>query len=158
MKKILPVFIAIVIIVGGGAFYGGMKYAESKGDSAARNGFPNFGKLSPEEGQRFAGGPGGPGGKISGTNFTSGEIISADDKSVTVKLPDGGSKIIFFSDSTKITKSTEGNAEDLKVGENIMANGTANQDGSITAETIQLRPATPVGTGDANTNVNTNNQ
>jgi hypothetical protein len=140
MKKILPVFIAIVIIVGGGAFYGGIKYAESKGGSAMRNGFPDFGKLSPEDGQRFAGGTGGRGGAA---NFTSGEIISRDDKSVTIKLPNGGSKIIFFSDSTKITKSTEGTAIDLTVGETIVANGVANQDGSITAETIQLRPAMP---------------
>ncbi len=135
MKKILPVFIAIVIIIGGVAFYGGMKYAESKKSIGGRNGFAEFGNLPPGGQVRL----GGPGGKVGGANFTSGEIISKDDKSVTVKLPDGGSKIIFFSDSTKITKSTEGSAEDLKVGENVMANGTANQDGSITAETIQLR-------------------
>ncbi len=141
MKKILPVFIAIVIIIGGVAFYGGMKYAESKKSIGSRNGFADFDNFQnpPSDGQGRFQGMGILGGKDGGVNFTSGEIISKDDKSVTVKLPDGGSKIIFFSDSTKITKSTEGSAEDLKVGENVMANGTANQDGSITAETIQLR-------------------
>ena len=153
MKKFLPGFIAIVIIVGGGAFYGGMKYGESGKVSAARNGFPDFGKVSLEDGQRFSGGAGGRG---AGANFTNGEIISLDDKSVTVKLPDSGSRIIFFSDSTKITKSTEGTVEDLKVGETVLASGTANDDGSITAETIQLRPS--MAENPTNANTNTDNQ
>ncbi|MFZ5363930.1 MAG: DUF5666 domain-containing protein [Patescibacteria group bacterium] len=136
MKKFLPVVIAIVIIIGGGAFYGGMKYAESKNSSFKRNGFPDFGKELPVDGQRFNGGA----GRSTGGNFTSGEIISVDDRSLTVKFPDGGSKIIFFSDSTKITKLAEGIKEDLKVGETVTASGTANDDGSITAEVIQLRP------------------
>ena len=154
MKKFLPVFIAIVIIVGGGAFYGGMKYAENKKFSGVRDGFVDF-KNFPSGGQVRLG---SQGGKVGGVNFTNGEIISADDKSVTVKLPDGGSRIIFFSDSTKITKSAEGSGEDLKVGENIMANGTANDDGSITAETIELRPAVPAGADGINGNTNINNQ
>jgi hypothetical protein len=140
MKKFLPVFIAIVIIVGGGAFYGGMKYGESKGSPTARNGFPDFGKALPSDGQRFSEGASAP-GRGAGANFTSGEIISVDDKSLTIKLPDGGSKIIFFSDSTKITKMTEGSQEDLKIGETVTASGTANDDGSIAAGVIQLRSA-----------------
>jgi len=157
MKKILPIFIALVIIVGGGSFYGGMKYAESRKAVGSRNGFSGFNNLSAEERARFQG-MGGPGGKGAGANFTNGEIISVDDKSVTLKLPGGGSKIIFFSDSTKITKSTEGNAEDLKVGETVMANGTTNQDGSITAETIQLRPVISNPSDvNGNTNANTGN-
>jgi hypothetical protein len=139
MKKMLPIFIAIVIIVGAGAFYGGMKYGESRKVTIGRNGFQTFAGNFPQgAGQRPAG-ANGQGRAFDGANATSGEIISADDKSVTVKLPDGGSKIIFFSDSTKITKSADGSTADLTVGQTIMANGTANQDGSITAQTIQLR-------------------
>ncbi|MFA5129035.1 MAG: hypothetical protein WC445_03680 [Patescibacteria group bacterium] len=153
MKKFLPIFIAIVIIVGGAAFYGGMKYGESKRSIGVREGFSDFGKVSFGDRQGFAGEAGALGGKNIGANFVSGEIISKDDKSLTVKLPDGGSKIIFFSDATKITKTAEGAMEDLKVGENVMANGTANDGGSITAETIQLRP-----TMVSPTNTNSNNQ
>lgn len=153
MKKFLPVFIAIVIIVGGATFYGGMKYGESKRSIGVRDGFPDFGKVSFGDRQGFTGETGTLGGKNIGANFVSGEIISKDDKSLTVKLPDGGSKIIFFSDSTKITKTAEGVVEDLKVGETVMANGTANDGGSITAETIQLRPAMV-----SPTNINPNNQ
>ena len=85
--------------------------------------------------------------------FTAGEIISKDNpeggqasygasKSVTIKIPNGGSKIIFFSDSTEINKSARGSADDLEIGKTISISGSANPDGSITAETIQLRPTT----------------
>jgi hypothetical protein len=71
----------------------------------------------------------------------NGDIISKDDKSVTVKNRAGGSQIIFFAPSTAIGKTTSGTAADLTVGENIMVNGTANPDGTITATNIQIRPA-----------------
>jgi len=150
MNKIIPVVIAVVVVVGGGAFFGGMKYAESKGPRGAfaQADFQNLQNLSPEERQQriqqlganageFRG---GSGGNRSGGGFTAGEIISKDDKSVTVKLQDGGSKIIFLSDSTEITKSAKGTLGDLEVGENVSINGTANSDGSVTAQSIQLRP------------------
>jgi hypothetical protein len=144
MKKILPIFIAIIIVVGAGAFYGGMKYGQSKSPATARAAGGEFANLSPEERQarmqQFGAGTGGQRGTQAGGGFTAGEILSKDDKSVTIKLPDGGSKIIFFSDTTQIIKSSAGSSEDLKTGENITVNGKANQDGSVTAQSIQLRP------------------
>jgi hypothetical protein len=144
MKKLI-LFIIVLIIVGAGAFWGGMKYQQNK-ISSQRTSFQN---LSPEERQQrlrelganagagFRGGAGN--GQRSGDSFTAGEIISKDDKSITVKLRDGGSKIIFLSNSTEITKSTPGALSDLEVGKNIIVNGTANSDGSVIAQTIQLR-------------------
>lgn len=143
MGKFLFIIIAIAII-GGASFYGGIKYARSKGSSGqfSRADFQN---LSPEERQQrakdFGGDIGrGPRGNRDGGGFAAGEILSKEDKSVTIKLQDGGSKIIFLSDSTEITKSVAGSLDDLEIGKNITANGTANSDGSITAQTIQLRP------------------
>jgi hypothetical protein len=126
------------ILVTAGAFFGGMKYAESKSaaSTANKNGLVG---LQNGQGQNFRGQNGGFGRGANGGG-TSGEILSMDDKSITVKLRDGGSKIIFFSPSSKITKSVDGAVSDLKVGESIMAAGTANSDGSLTAQTIQLRP------------------
>jgi len=142
MKKVLPIFIIIVIVVGLGAFYGGMKYGESKGSS--------FGKLQNRLGSNVGEGlnknqnSGAFGAMSNGGGFSGGEIISKDDKSITIKTQDGGSKIVFFSDKTQITKSASGSLEDLQLGQNISVNGTSNQDGSLTATTIQLRPASSV--------------
>lgn len=153
MNKLIPVVIAVVVVVGGGAFFGGMKYAESKSPrgGSAQADFQNLQNLSPEERQQrlqesganagagFRGGAAGGSQRGGGGGLTAGEIISKDEKSVTVKLQDGGSKIIFLSDSTEITKSAAGTLSDLEVGKNISVNGTANSDGSVTAQSIQLR-------------------
>jgi len=148
-KKILIITIVALAAIGAGSFYGGMKYAQSKNPTGMMRGSAaDFANLSQEERQaRFQqfGATGAAGGMQKGTRtaggMIGGEIISKDDKSITVKLIDGGSKIIFFSDTTQITKSASGSPEDLKVGESITANGSINSDGSITAQTIQLRPA-----------------
>ena len=135
MKKTLLIFFAAVIIVAGGAFYGGMKYGQSK------NSFPkNFSQNNQQSPQ------GSPGlnGKGSGMNLINGEIIAKDDKSITVKLQNGGSKIIFFSDSTEISKTAEGSINDIEVGKQITVTGEQNSDGSYTAKTIQLSPRLPI--------------
>lgn len=125
-----------VIIIGGGSFYGGMKYTQSKAPVVNQRGGGNFGAGGANGGgQRGGQRAGGFGGG------TSGEIISKDDKSITVKMRDGGSKIIFLGDSTQIMKSTSGSNADLIVGQQVMAMDSANVDGSVTAQTIQIRPA-----------------
>ncbi len=141
-KKIIS--LVLLVIAGGALFYGGMKYDQSK--KTASRGASNFANLSPEERQARATAGGfagmGRGGRAGGgTGFITGEVISKDDKSVTIKLNDGGSKIVFLSESTEITKSASGSINDLEVGKNISVNGVANSDGSVTAQTIQLRPA-----------------
>lgn len=144
MNKLLLVAVAVAVLVGGGAFYGGMQYAQ-----AGRGG--NFANVTPEQRQQFmantgdAGFRAGQGRGGAGAGFVSGEIISKDDKSITVKVRDGGSKIVFYSDSTEIGKFTSGSRADLKVGETITTTGSANSDGSLTAQSIQMRP-TPIAT------------
>ncbi|MFA5076112.1 MAG: hypothetical protein WC480_01705 [Patescibacteria group bacterium] len=137
MKKIIPIFIVILLIVGAGAFYGGLKYGQSQ--KSAGRGFAMTGNFGP-------GGQQGPNGmnlskNQNGGGFANGEIIAKDDKSITVKLNDGGSKIILYSAGTSVGKTIDGNAADLGVGQTIMANGKTNSDGSITATSIQIRPA-----------------
>ncbi|MDO8583435.1 MAG: hypothetical protein Q7R51_02800 [bacterium] len=74
----------------------------------------------------------------AGQRPVSGQIISVDDKSITVKLRDGSSKIIILSDKTTITKSTNGAKDDLKTDAQVVIFGTTNSDGSITADTVSL--------------------
>ncbi len=149
--------ISIVVVSGlalvGISFYGGMKYQESK--------IPNFQNFSAQERQQMfqSGGTGansargfrnsdgsvGSGANIprtgAGMNVASGEVISKDDKSITVKLRDGGSKIVFFSDKTTVSKTAEGAQNDVVVGEQVIVSGVANSDGSVIAALIQLRPS-----------------
>ena len=106
-------------------------------------------------GQYAAGGFGGQGG--SGANgtagargsrgmnggFLSGSVVSSDAQSITISLTSGGSKVVYLSDATKVLKSTTGTKGDLQTGTNIMVTGTPNQDGSVVAQSIQIRPDMP---------------
>jgi hypothetical protein len=149
IKKILPIII-VGVVVGIGAFYGGMKYGQSNppagGSAAVLGNFQNLQNLSPEERQarlqQFGAGMNGTRGtRTSGGGFVSGEIISKDNNSITVQLPDnGGSKIVFYSDSTQVGEFTSGASKDLEIGKTVTVNGTANSDGSVSAQSIQIRP------------------
>lgn len=136
MKKTLSIIIVIAVIVGGGAFFVGYKIGRSGGVSNERiNGDMNFAKGNMQSL------PSGSGfGVRNGGGMTSGEILSKDDNSITIKLNDGGSKIVFYSEVTEISKTIDGIVADLEVGKTVMVSGTTNQDGSITAKTVQLRP------------------
>jgi len=135
MKKIIPILLIFILVVGVGTFYGGMKYGQSKSPS-----LKNLQNLSQEQRQQLLQ---GRTGKRAGANFLNGEVITKDEQSLTLKMPDGGSKIVFFSDSTQISKTTEGSIDDIEIGKQIMISGDQNPDGSYTAKTIQLSPSYP---------------
>jgi len=139
MKKIIPIII-VLIIIAGGAFYGGMKYGQNK-NPLSNFSRQNFQNLSSEQRQQlFQGNVGGNFQRGAGSNFLSGEVIAKDEQSLTLKMPDGGSKIVFFSTSTQISKMTDGSINDIEIGKQIMVLGQQNSDGSYTAKTIQLSP------------------
>ena len=154
MSKLIITAIIVAIVIGSGAFYGGMKYVQSNSPAGGPQGFSQsdfeeFRNLSPEERQeRFEqmgsagmiGMRGARPGDRTGSGFANGEIILKDESSITVKLLDGGSKIVFYSDSTEVGKFTSGSPDDLEIGNSVMINGKANEDGSITAQSIQIRP------------------
>lgn len=149
MNKWWPAVIAIVVVVGAGAFYGGMRYGEGRPPSAAA--MKTLSSLTPEQAaQAFQGGGGFPGGGLPGAGggrrngaagggFVNGDIVSKDAQSVTVKLADGSTKIVFYSASTTVSKSATGTAADLTAGTGVIVTGTTNSDGSVTATRIQLR-------------------
>ncbi len=152
MNKLIISIIVVAIVVGGGAFYGGIKYTESKNPRRlSQVDFQSLQNLSPEQRQQRLQELGMSGGGFRGRDrngggFATGEIISKDDKSITIKMRDGGSRIIFYSDTTEVGKFVNGSASDLEVGKNVSVNGTTNSDGSITAQSIQLRPNPPTPT------------
>lgn len=129
-KNSLVITLVVALIVGAAAFFGGMKYQESKRTTAFRQ-FPN---VSGRGNAQFNG------GNRAGIRPVNGEIISSDDKSITVKLTDGSSKIVLVSDKTTINKASEAQKADLKTGETVAVFGSENTDGSVTAQNIQLNP------------------
>ncbi len=137
MKKSLPIVIGVALLVGIGSFYGGMRYAQAKAPARGAR----MGQATGGNGQ-FQGAAGRNGAARSGMGgFVNGDILANDGKTLTVKLRDGGSKIVFLGDTTEILKSVAGAASDLEVGKAVMVIGKTNDDGSMTAQNIQLRPA-----------------
>jgi hypothetical protein len=104
---------------------------------AARMGDRQFGG----QGGQFAQGARGAragGGQNGG--FVNGELLKKDATSLSVKQRDGSTKLILVTSSTKALKMTEGTIGDINVGQQVMVTGSTNSDGSITAQTVQVRP------------------
>lgn len=129
MKNPIVIAVIVAVVVGAGAFFAGMKYQQGKTPAVTAN----------------AGGTGGFGGRGgNGRNGANrpmmGQIISQDDKSMTVKMQDGSTKIVLLSTTTAINKAATATKSDITVGERVNVFGTANTDGSVTAQNIQLNP------------------
>jgi hypothetical protein len=125
------------IFVGGAGFYGGTLYQKGLNPRGGFNG-QLFGRGA-AGGMTNTGGSQRAGGM--GLRPVSGEIISKDDKSITVKMQDGSSRIVMYSTTTQINKAQTVDATSLVVGETVRVFGSVNTDGSVTAQDIQLNPA-----------------
>ena len=119
----------VVLAIGLGAgFFGGMQYQSGKQPA----GNQQFGGM-----MRNGAGQGGT-RRTGGQNV--GEIISADASSITIKLQDGSTKIVLLAGTTSINQATQAAVGDLKTGQRVAVFGTANSDGSITAQNISINP------------------
>lgn len=136
-SKHIATVIVLLIVIGAGAFFGGTVY--EKGKLSSQGLLRSANAQGANGGQRRMGG--GPGGNGGSGDFSAGQIISKDDKSITIKTRNGGSQIVYFSDSTTVGKSVQGTSADLSSGEQVMANGKNNADGTLAAQNIQIRPA-----------------
>jgi len=147
MKKYrLFIYGVIVLVVGGGSFFGGMKYQESKiqkersvfsarmGGNRTQNGSLNG---SQKTGNNTSG------VRPSGIAQVIGEITGVDQTTVTVKTMDGGSRIIVLSGTTSINKMAEGTKTDLAVGTRVAIFGTENTDKTVNATSVQINPSMP---------------
>ena len=139
INQIISILV-LLIIVGAGAFWGGTKYQQKKITSQ----FSQRAGLNDTFGQGMGRGINNDiaknRGQTPGFRQTIGEIISVDDKSMTVKLVDGSSKIVLFSDSTVVNQSVEASKNDLKIGIKVAVMGDQNTDGSVTSKNIEINP------------------
>ncbi len=129
MNKGLVKVIVGALVVGAVGFWGGMQYQKSQ-TPVAQSGSGTFTRGA---GRGAGGGAGG--------GFTTGSIISNDGTSITIQMQSGSTKVVLVSPSTSVMKTVAGKIVDLRVGTNVSVTGTANTDGSVTAQMIQLRPA-----------------
>lgn len=129
MKNITKVIIGGLIIIAI-AFYGGFKYGQSQRGSIGNqtDRFNRSGLMNQRSGRVGVGG-----------GMIVGEILSKDTTSLTLKLREGGSRIILISSSTEVQKMDKGSLVDLSVGKSVVVNGSTNSDGSLSATSIQLR-------------------
>ncbi|MBI5869392.1 MAG: hypothetical protein HZB44_00295 [Actinobacteria bacterium] len=150
-SNILSIFIVVLLAVGGGMFLAGMKYQESRGTTVASGtqgpGGARNGNMQGAPGMQGGSGnmqgppnmQGGSGNMPGG--FASGEVLSKDNQSITIKLQDGSSKTIYFSGSTIVSITDTGSVSDLKAGQTVTIIGSNSSNGSVTAQNIQIRPA-----------------
>ncbi len=145
-KKNIIIGSVIIILIAAGSFYGGMAYEKKQVASSS-----NTRNLSSGQQRQFAGNGAMMFRSGNGQNagFANGEVISKDDKGLTIKMRDGSTKLVFFSSSTKFQKSSDGSVSDVETGKTVLVTGQAGSDGSITAQTVQigdvLRPTPPSG-------------
>lgn len=139
-QKYVPYIVGTfaVVVCSGTAFLGGMKYQQIQGGMRMFGGQMRL-QLNQDD-RQFR--PGGMGqrqmGLGQGFRPITGEVLSLDEESLTVKMADGSSKIVLLSEAAVITKATNASKEDLKAGENITVFGTQNQDGSVTAQSVAV--------------------
>jgi hypothetical protein len=140
MKNSVIITVIIAIVVGGLAFFGGMKYAQSQ----RRSSFAG----------QFGGGAGGRTGGAGGNGVrgVTGDIIASDANSITVKMTDGSSRIVLLSSTTSINKAAQATVDDLKTGEKVAVFGQTNTDGSVTAQSVQINPIMRIGGGNPGQN------
>jgi len=141
-----------VLVVAGGAFYGGMVYERSQRANLQARFFAERGG-GPEgsEGFVFQGGPQGfgqPGapnavpGQGSFGRGAAGTVKSIEGDTLLVSTPQDVTTVIL-NDQTVIHRFVVGGREDLQTGQRVSVIGERAQDGTITATSIQILAEQP---------------
>ena len=128
-KKLLLTTIVIILI--GASFLVGIEYQKTR-------------TVSTLSGYRGSGVGGSLVGRFGGSMKSAviGNILTSDSNSITIQMRSGSTQIIFLTNTTPIIKSVRATLSDLSIGTPISVIGSANADGSITAQSIQIRMAT----------------
>ena len=139
--------VIVVLVLMGGSFYGGTLYGKQTAEPALpaefaerMAKFAEEGGVMPEPGQSF--GQGGLGrlrvdsGQVGGGY--AGQIEENDGSTIIISSFDGAQTVVKVTDTTLIEKYASVTAAELEVGEQVIVSGSQNDDGSITARSVQV--------------------
>jgi hypothetical protein len=131
-NTMILVAVVLIIIAAAGGFFGGMMYQKNQtptfGAAAGRGNFAG----------RFGTGQGGQ--NAAAFRPVRGQVLDMSSDSMTVKLSNGSTEIVVLSSSTAFMQSTKAGLSDIKTGDTVNVVGTANSDGSVTAQDVQINP------------------
>lgn len=122
----------VLLVVAVACFYGGMVYQQNATTAARTAAFSANGYTGLRAGR-------------AGGAAAAGQIIAANPTSITIQMASGSTEIVLVSSGTTIMKSVAGSLNDLSVGTNVVVSGITNSDGSVTAQTLQIRPTGQTG-------------
>jgi hypothetical protein len=129
--------LALVILAAGGGYFYGISVGEARASQArqqlARGRFMGQGNQTRSPGQTPQ--PGQQGGTRSGGGIT-GTIEAIEGDTLVVNTQEGSLRV-KTTDTTLIEKFTSVGVEELRTGEQVMITGSKNDDGSVTARSIQ---------------------
>ncbi len=142
MKKTWRILLAVVLVVAacGGGFWAGTQYEANRIRQNPAALFQRDGAMPAEPyADRTApvGNAPSQGGRPDGAGGTMGTVASVEGNVVTITKQDGSSVRVQTAESTLIEKSMTVTLAELTVGEQVIVSGTTNEDGSITARSIQ---------------------
>jgi hypothetical protein len=128
MRNTVIWVVLAAVLFGAVGFYGGVTYQKSQGASGFAGRAGGFGGGSASSGARGAAG-----------GVTTGTVLAQDANSITVKTADGGSKTVFVTPQTQVSKQQVLTPADIKVGDMVAAFGAA-ANGGIDARMVQVVP------------------
>jgi hypothetical protein len=132
MRILISIVLIVIAVIGG--FFLGMTYQKSQIN------FGMIGQGSRQDGNFRMLGQGGANTQNSNFRPVRGQVVSADNNNLTVKMSDGSTKLVVLSESTAFMQSTKASLSDIKTGDTVNVLGTQNSDGSITAQDVQINP------------------
>jgi len=136
-NTMIIVAVVLIIVAAAGGFFGGMMFQKNQAPALGAAGRGNF-----------AGRFGGQGGQNAAAfRPVRGQVLDMSTNSLTVKMSDGSTKLVVLSSSTAFMQSTKAALSDVKTGDTVNVVGTANSDGSVTAQDVQINPPAQGGFG-----------